>query len=413
MITAGRNDPCPCGAKTPDGKPVKYKKCCLPMHEKMRVAAQTHIRLTDCRLNGIAASNALPGEQVKVLVRALLTSDQPEFYTYMKGISGVLASRVQAAGGLFSPNYVSTLLLVTHEDGSADLHLQDVPMLMEVLAKRDVTAGEVVYQSGIADVRRVQFSDLQLKPDDGVFVCFKVGWKFALFFDLAADRALDVDRMERDLGRLYRLLAFQDLYEALGDDALFASLVQAGWFPFIEIIGGEFEKLLNAHRAGFNISGEETALLQKFDKQRIDAMAERWWKRPSLKDRREILEPALEAFKRNDPVACLKIILTEMEGVLQDAHIAEVGSGAKIKDLLKFAAERGLKKTGDESSLLFPNQFLRYLSQYTYADFDPKNPPIYAVSRHTAGHGRAAAAAYTQMRALQAILTLDQLSFYL
>ena len=23
----GRNDPCPCGATTPDGKPIKYKNC--------------------------------------------------------------------------------------------------------------------------------------------------------------------------------------------------------------------------------------------------------------------------------------------------------------------------------------------------------------------------------------------------
>jgi hypothetical protein len=104
-----------------------------------------------------------------------------------------------------SPNYVSSLLLVTHKDGSADLYLQDVPMLVEVLAKRDVSAGEAVYQSGIADVRRVKFPNIQLNPDDGVFVCFKVGWKFALFFDLAYDRTLDIDRMKRDLGRLYRL----------------------------------------------------------------------------------------------------------------------------------------------------------------------------------------------------------------
>jgi preprotein translocase subunit SecA len=24
----GRNDPCPCGAKHPDGRPKKYKQCC-------------------------------------------------------------------------------------------------------------------------------------------------------------------------------------------------------------------------------------------------------------------------------------------------------------------------------------------------------------------------------------------------
>ena len=25
--TVGRNDPCPCGAKHPDGRPIKYKHC--------------------------------------------------------------------------------------------------------------------------------------------------------------------------------------------------------------------------------------------------------------------------------------------------------------------------------------------------------------------------------------------------
>jgi uncharacterized protein YecA (UPF0149 family) len=25
--TAGRNDPCPCGAKNSDGRPIKYKHC--------------------------------------------------------------------------------------------------------------------------------------------------------------------------------------------------------------------------------------------------------------------------------------------------------------------------------------------------------------------------------------------------
>ncbi|HRZ29885.1 MAG TPA: SEC-C metal-binding domain-containing protein [Candidatus Paceibacterota bacterium] len=24
----GRNDPCPCGSKHPDGRPMKYKHCC-------------------------------------------------------------------------------------------------------------------------------------------------------------------------------------------------------------------------------------------------------------------------------------------------------------------------------------------------------------------------------------------------
>ena len=373
----------------------------------------THIRLPDCRLNGFAADNALAGAQLKVLVRAILTSDQAEFYVYMKSLCDLLTARAQADGTFFAPDRISSLVLVTHKDGSADLFAQDIALEIEVLAKRNVSAGSAVYLSEFADVRRVRFPNIQITTDDGVVVCLKVGWKFALFFDLAADRSVDIEKMQLDLGRAYRFLMFQDLYEALGDDALFTNLIQAGWFPFIEIMGGEFEKLLKAHKAGFNIGGEEAALVAKFDAARIDAIAERWWKRPSLVNRSAILGPALEAFKRNDPVSCLKNILTEIEGVLQDAHITDQGSTARIKALLQYAANRGVTKTGDENSLLFPNQFLRYLLNCTYADFDPKDPAADTVTRHTAGHGRAAASAYTRVRALQAILTLDQLSFYL
>jgi hypothetical protein len=57
-------------------------------------------------------------------------------------------------------------------------------------------------------------------------------------------------------------------------------------------------------------------------------------------------------------------------------------------------------------------QFLRYMRDYTYAQFDPKKPQAHVMSRHSVGHGGAAPAAYTMERALQAILTLDQLNFY-
>jgi hypothetical protein len=116
--------------------------------------------------------------------------------------------------------------------------------------------------------------------------------------------------------------------------------------------------------------------------------------------------------KRGDAVSCLKIILTEIEGVLQDAHIGEQGHGASAKELLTYAVDKGIEKAGDPHSLLFPVQFLRYMRDYTYAQFDPKKPEADVMSRHSVGHGGAAPAAYTMERALQAILTLDQLNFY-
>ena len=33
-MTVGRNDPCPCGKRNKDGKPVKFKRCCLLLRQR-------------------------------------------------------------------------------------------------------------------------------------------------------------------------------------------------------------------------------------------------------------------------------------------------------------------------------------------------------------------------------------------
>lgn len=353
------------------------------------------IRLKNFRINGVATSNVKKGERSRVLVRAEITSDQPEFHLFMQGITNLVVGKAKDAGVLVQMDRVSALLVVTHEGGIADLYLQDFPFEIEI-TKRNLAKGEMIYHSDIADVRRLRMSWLTLQPKDGVLCCFKVGWKFALFFDLHPERILDVDAMERSLGRLYRRLRFQALYDAFESEAGLSKLIAAGWFPFIETIGGEFEELLKAYRDDFNVEEETEKLVRRFDAPRIDRIATRWSEGSLLSRRKDILEPALEAFKRGDPVSCVKIILTEIEGILQDLHIGEQGSGLSTKELLAFAANRGAQKASDPNSLLFPQQFLRYMRGYTYARVDP----------------RKAAKAYTMERALQSILTLDQINFY-
>jgi len=370
------------------------------------------IRLKNFRMNGVATSNVKKGERSRVLVRAEITSDQPEFHLFMQGITNLVVGKAKDAGVLVQMDRVHALLLITHEGGIADLYLQDFPFEIEILAKRNLAKGEVIYHSDIADVRRVRMPWLALQPKDGVLCCFKVGWKFALFFDLHPERILDVDAIERSLGRLYRRLTFQALYDAFESEAGLTKLIAAGWFPFIETLGGEFEELLRAYRDDFNVEEETEKLVRRFDAPRIDRIATRWSEGSLLSRHKDILEPALEAFKRGDPVSCVKIILTEIEGILQDLHIGEQESGLSTKELLAFAANRGAQKASDPNSLLFPQQFLRYMRGYTYARFDPKKAEASVMSRHKVAHERAMARAYTMERALQSILTLDQINFY-
>lgn len=44
-------------------------------------------------LAGFAAENVKGGETVKVLTRALLTSDDPEFYQYSESVSNIFLNR--------------------------------------------------------------------------------------------------------------------------------------------------------------------------------------------------------------------------------------------------------------------------------------------------------------------------------
>jgi hypothetical protein len=138
----------------------------------------------------------------------------------------------------------------------------------------------------------------------------------------------------------------------------------------------------------------------------------RWIARPHLASREKLLAAAVAAFNRVDPIAVIKILLTEIEGILADAHRATHGKGAKIKALLKFAIASAEQKSGGPNTLLLPEAFARYLSAYTFANFDPRGSVGTAGSRHAVGHGAAAADSYTMTRALQALLTLDQIAFY-
>ena len=36
----GRNDKCPCGSKDKNGKPLKFKKCCLPKQKEAALEAK-------------------------------------------------------------------------------------------------------------------------------------------------------------------------------------------------------------------------------------------------------------------------------------------------------------------------------------------------------------------------------------
>ena len=364
-------------------------------------------------LAGFAAEAAKGGQRIKVLTKLALTSDEPLFHRLVENLANVINHMAQQAGIWVNPRNADTVLLVLKPDAAAELWLDTAAVSIRCALKRAIAAGTAVFEHDITDVTGMSFPCVAFGEGDKVLCLFREDWRFGFAFDMNPDGKLDLEGFTTTLGTLYRELRYKHLYDALSEPAVFDRLLSAGWFPFAEIITAEFRDLLNHYEAGFNVAEIEDRIIAKFDSVRIQRILERWVAKPHFATKADLLKAAITAFSNNEPVAVIKILLTEIEGVLNDAHrAAHSGQGAKLKELLAFAQASAERKAGGSNTLLFPKAFGRYLREHTFANFDPIAQTGTAGSRHAVGHGAASQESYTMPRALQAILTLDQLAFY-
>jgi hypothetical protein len=369
------------------------------------------ILLTNVNLCGVTAEAKQGPGEIDVWVRMAIDSDTPHFQIIVEGLVSAIEGCLSAAGKSAQLRSANQILLVIRSDDTAELWVDTAAQTQNITLKRSMTGGSPIFERDIADVTGVDFPLVEIGPDDRVVCIFRVNWRFGLFFHLDTDSKLDRDVMKRVLGDLYRTLRYRHLYEITSDGDLLKKLSRAGWFPFVEILS-EFRDLAGAAQNNFDLKPAEDALLARFNKARLDAMLARWMSKPHYADKEPLLRSAINTYLASEPTATIKIVLTEIEGILAAAHRAAHGTSAKTKTLIKFALEAAAQKAGAANTLLFPAVFGQYLAEYTFADFDPNGPLGSAGSRHAVGHGAADSASYTQVRALQALLTLDQLSFY-
>lgn len=375
------------------------------------------IRLKDVNIAGFSAEAVEGGKEgepdrtVSVWTRLSLTSDDPMFFQIVEGLATFIQSATYAVEQPVMMCRHHSVLMVIKPDQSAELWADTAATSLSMMPRRNMTAGSVVFEHDIVDVTGLSFPLVSIEPGDRVIYLFREGWRFGLHFDLGGVE--DVAELHRELGSLFRGLRYRHLYDQMANPELFARMTKAGWFPFAEIVGPEVRGLLLACENGFDLAEEEQKLLAKFDEARIGRILDRWLARPHFKTKEKLLRSAMDAFNRGDSVAVIKTLVTEIEGILCDAHASAIGTRGKLGAALEFAAKRIAEKAGSPSTLMFPDAFGRYLKASTFADFDPVSGAGQTSSRHAVGHGAAPEDSYTELRALQVILTLDQFAFYI
>jgi hypothetical protein len=372
----------------------------------------THFRISKVpRLAGYAAETIPAGAIGNAITRCFLHSGEGTFH---KVIEEFFALYI---GKYFLVDQVGQFLLVIHADLTADVYINDLPVMIQVRAKRAVNAFEAIGNKDIADITELRFVNVELKDNDHIMYCFKRGWMFGLYFDLdpTPGRVLDREQLYRDLGRYFRYLSFYKEYSVIEDNVLFPRLFEDGWFPFMELIGGEFDALADVYRYSDSGRGLMTAFLNRFNKDRLDQILCRWWTKKIFADKRSLLEAGVEAYLANTAggfINCVKTIQSEIDGVLRLRYFSEKGKRPSFKDLTGYIHEKATARFVTPDALGFPALFYRYLDEIVLREFRLEDGDI-AISRHSSLHGVASADQYTKEKALQSILTLDQLCWYL
>lgn len=363
-------------------------------------------------ISGFADSAASEGQEVKIITRLAITSDQPGFHRLAESIAGVIRTWAMDAQMAVEIGDCKMVLLVIKPSQTAELWLDTAAIAVKCIVARDVVAGAPVFQHEIADLIAMQFPCVDFGKQDQVLCLMRKAWGFALAFDMNPSADLDMEAFGRELGRLYRQLSFRHLYEVVGNPESLDRLMAQGWFPFVEILHQEFPEIIGHHEGGLALAEVESAIVAKFNQERLDHMLSRWLAKPHFAAKEALLSEGIEAFIQGRPITAIKILVTEIEGILNIAYRADNGKAGKTKALLAFAIESAETRTGGPGTLFLTTEFNRYLLNYTFASYDPENLSEGAISRHLVGHGDAGSGSYTLVKALQVILTLDQLAFY-
>ena len=376
-----------------------------------------HINEFEQRIAGFL-NRSLSDGQVEVACAVGLTSDDPKFYRYMEQISSIYFNSTAFQANV---NDIHSFLLLIHSDLSADIYINNFAVETQVQLKRNpesLESGMLIMKSDIADIYELSFPDIEMQDSDSIICCLKVGWKFLLYFDfLIQDRRTDINTRQSILGKLYRYLSFEEVYRTLESEDCFKKMVADGWFPFVEILGKDYEELTTSYQNGEPASESKVkTLLDKFDEPRIEAITDRWWKHPLFEEKRELLQAGIDAFlsgTKSDYINCIKTLYSEIEGIMRALYFEDSGTRTRhIQKLIDRLIEVGERKAEDDQSLLLPQYFLNYLTENIFKEYDLTTGEV-DLSRHSALHGVALGEDYTSAKALQALLTLDQIYFYL
>lgn len=363
----------------------------------------------DMIVDGIAGETVSSGSKIKVIQKGFISSFEKDFSLIANNIISFLYP-----SSLSKP--IDKLLVIINKDNKAKIY-SDFPLVALMRGKKDIKKDEMITEEDVADIDTIEFKDLNfeinIEKTDKIIFLFRIGWKFGLFFDFT--KTLDLERLKKEPGYYYKRLFYYDLYSFLEDSTYFDKLISDGWFPFIRLIGKNFDKVMQYYKEDKKHDFQIDELISQYTKEKIESFTQYWWRKELFKNNKEIIEAGINSFLQNNKdgfITCLHTLYPQIEGIMGLDYFNAYNRKPSHKELLEYIKQKAEVRFNTLSSTGFPSEFYEYLKKTVFENFDLSSGKI-NLSRHTTSHGYANADDFNKAKAIQAILILDQIYFYL
>lgn len=366
----------------------------------------------DKPLVGFAVESVKTGEspgKVNVAIKQFLTVYNGDFfYNCLDSISQLFLSEWKMREHK-NESCINNCLILVGRENIAHVHI-NCPIFFNIIGKRDITKGEFIFKDDFADITSVDFPGVDINNDWDIFFVFSNGWRRALYFDVTS-RQPNISCEKGDFktiaASLYAYMIFPEVFRL--DEATAKKLFDKGWFPFIQLLGWRYGELYNHAINDFPFDDIERKIIDSFEENLIKKMYSRWITKATFKEHSAIIEAGINYYLKGEYIAAISILYPRIEGLMRHLCLGEVKK-PHVADLIKKLKETGVEKSGG-AGLFLPLGFGEYLKAFYFKNFDEDTGEL-DLSRHTIAHGVAKADDFNRIKAFQAILILDQISYF-
>lgn len=349
------------------------------------------------------------GEKVKVAQRGFYTDYQGEiFYAFLKSISDIFLRKWMSENRISESSIVNCLIYIS-DHNEAEIFI-NMPSVLKIIAKERIESGCTITKDNVADIVKIEFPEVELNQDFRLIYIFSFGWRRGLYFDLIPAKDRDKEPkgdLETIFASFHSYLIFHEVFDLTPE--IKDKLKKHGWFPFIRILGKNFEKLRDAAVYDFPITDIALEVIETFDEENITEIINNWMKKDIFKKHESLIRKGIDEYLEGDFISAIHILYPRIEGIMRYVYLGEKDkpTSEKLRKKLVHLA----KEKCTESSLYLPDDFDVYLKDFYFSSFCLEEGEI-DLSRHSLAHGVAREDDFNKIKAFQSIMILDQISFY-